>query len=167
MSQKNINDYLPSRFWLMKTEPDVFSIDDLLQRQEQKEFWDGVRNYQARNFMLNEMIKGDKILFYHSNATPSGIAGVAEVLEGATPDLSALNPQSKYFDPKATLASPRWFGVTIGKPQKFPQFVSLNQLKEYKELQSMLVLRKGQRLSILPIAQNEYRFILQLGGIEK
>ncbi len=167
MEQKKLNDYLPSRFWLMKTEPDVFSIDDLLQRQEQKEFWDGVRNYQARNFMLKEMSQGDKILFYHSNASPSGIAGVAEILASASPDLSALNPQSKYYDPKSTLENPRWYGVTIGKPQKFSRFVSLSQLKEYKELQSMLVLRKGQRLSILPISQNEFRFILQLGELDK
>lgn len=164
MALKNVNEYLPTRFWLMKTEPNVFSFADLLQKKEQKEFWDGVRNYQARNFMQKEMQVGDKVLFYHSNAEPTGIAGIAEIVETARPDLSALNPESKYFDPKATVENPRWFAVTVGKPQKFSQFVSLMQLKEYKELQSMLLLRKGQRLSILPVSEDEFHFIVKLGS---
>lgn len=166
MIQKNVIDYLPTQTWLMKTEPDVFSFQDLMQRKEQKEFWDGVRNYQARNFMLKDMAVGHRILFYHSNANPSGIAGIAEIIEAAKPDISACNPASEYYDPKASENDPRWYGVTIGKPQKFQRFVSLSELKEYKELHSMLVLRKGQRLSILPVSENEFQFILHLGGVK-
>lgn len=151
----------------MKSEPDVFSFIDLEQRQGQIEQWDGVRNYQARNFMQNEMQVGDKVLFYHSNANPSGIVGLAEVVEAAKADLTALNPKSEYFDPKATHENPRWYAVTVGKPKKFPKFISLAEMREHEPLQDMLLLRKGQRLSILPVSLNEYNFILQLARFHK
>lgn len=165
--QKNLGDYLPSRIWLMKSEPDVFSFFDLEQRSGQKEQWDGVRNYQARNFMTNEMQVGDKVLFYHSNAKPTGIAGMAEVVEKAKPDLTALDSNSDYFDPKATWENPRWYAVTVGKPKKFPRFVTLSELRENQSIKGMLLLRKGQRLSILPVSQNELNIILQLAGLHK
>jgi predicted RNA-binding protein with PUA-like domain len=165
--QKNLIDYLPSRIWLMKSEPDVFSFFDLEQRDGQVEQWDGVRNYQARNFMQKDMQEGDKVLFYHSNATPPGIAGIAEVVEKAKPDLTALNPKSEYYDSKATLDNPRWFAVSIGKPQKLPKFVSLTELRKCHEIKDMLLLRKGQRLSILPVSQAEFNIILQLSGFHK
>ncbi|WP_233231418.1 EVE domain-containing protein [Silvanigrella aquatica] len=151
----------------MKTEPDVFSFSDLEQRLGQCEQWDGVRNYQARNFMMQEMKVGDKILFYHSNAQPSGIAGLAEVVEAAKPDLTALNPKSEYYDPKATPENPRWYAVTVGKPKKLHRFVSLAELREYEPLKEMLLLRKGQRLSILPVSQTEFNHILQLAILHK
>lgn len=160
--QQNIKDYLPSKVWLMKSEPNVFSFFDLEKRAEQSELWDGVRNYQARNFMQNDMHIGDKVLFYHSNADPSGIVGLAEVIAGAQPDYTALNINSKYYDPKANIENPRWYAVTIGKPQKFPKFLSLNELRGNFELKDMLLLRKGQRLSILPVSNEEYNIILKM-----
>jgi predicted RNA-binding protein with PUA-like domain len=110
---------------------------------------------------------GDKVLFYHSNANPSGIVGLAEVVEEAKPDFTALDPKSEYFDPKATIENPRWYAVTVGKPQKFPKFISLSEMREHEPLQNMLLLRKGQRLSILPVSLNEYSFILQLARFHK
>lgn len=151
---------MTQRIWLMKTEPDVFSFDQLLERGS--EFWDGVRNYQARNFMRNDMQVGDIVLFYHSNANPSGIVGLARVMEAAKPDLSAQNPKSQYFDPQATPENPRWYGVTVGGPQKIRRFVSLSELKAEHALKNMALLRKGQRLSILPVSTEEYAYILEL-----
>lgn len=153
-------------FWLMKSEPDVFSLQDLLKRPDQRELWDGVRNYQARNFMVNDMKTGDLVLFYHSNATPSGIAGTAEVVVEAQPDPSSWDPASEYFDPKSTREKPRWYCVTVGKPQPFRRFVSLDDLRARPELADMLVLRKGQRLSILPVQPQEFETIVEMGMME-
>jgi predicted RNA-binding protein with PUA-like domain len=158
---KSIQEYLPSEFWIMKSEPSVFSFDGLEQKQE--EFWDGVRNYQARNFMLHDMKVGHKVLFYHSNTDPAGVAGVCEVIELAKPDLSSLNPNSEYFDPKATPENPRWFAVKVGKPLRFKRFVSLAEIRADAFLQDMLLVRKGQRLSIQPLSQAEFEHILFLG----
>lgn len=153
-------------FWLMKSEPDVFSLQDLVSRPDQRELWDGVRNYQARNFMMNDMKKGDLVLFYHSNATPSGIAGTAEVVEEAQPDPSSWDPASEYYDLKSTPEKPRWFCVTVGKPKVFRRFVSLDDLRAQRELADMLVLRKGQRLSILPVEPKEFETVVQLGMMD-
>jgi predicted RNA-binding protein with PUA-like domain len=147
----------------MKTEPDVFSIEDLVKRPGQSEMWDGVRNYQARNFMMNDMKVGDLVLFYHSNAEPSGVAGVAEIVKPAQPDPSAWNSASEYFDPKSTPENPRWYCVTVGKPRPFRRFVALDELKNHAALKDMLVLRKGQRLSIQPVLPSEFEFIVSLG----
>lgn len=152
-------------FWLMKTEPDVFSIEDLVRRPGQRELWDGVRNYQARNFMMNEMKVGDLVLFYHSNAEPSGVAGTAEVIASAQPDPSSWDKSSEYFDPKSTPENPRWFCVTVGKPKPFKRFVSLDDLRSKGELKDMLVLRKGQRLSIQPVSREEFECVLKLGNL--
>jgi predicted RNA-binding protein with PUA-like domain len=147
----------------MKTEPDVFSIEDLVKRPGQSEMWDGVRNYQARNFMMNDMKVGDLVLFYHSNAEPSGVAGVAEIVKAAQPDPSAWNSASEYFDPKSTPENPRWYCVTVGKPRPFRRFVALDELKNHPALKDMLVLRKGQRLSIQPVLPSEFEFVVSLG----
>ncbi|KAB8032252.1 EVE domain-containing protein [Fluviispira multicolorata] len=163
----NLKNNRNTRIWLMKSEPDVFSFSDLEKRKNQKEQWDGVRNYQARNFMMKDMQVGDKVLFYHSNASPTGIAGLCEVIEEAKPDVTALDPNSEYYDPKATQEQPRWFAVTVGKPQKLNRFVSLVELREKKELKEMLLLRKGQRLSILPVTQHEYNCILTMASSRK
>lgn len=161
---KTITDYLPSRHWLMKSEPDVFSLDDLIGLPSQTTFWEGVRNYQARNFMVNEMAVGDQVLFYHSNANPSGIAGLAEVVAPATVDITALDPSSKYFDARSTSANPRWYAVSVGNPVRFARFVPLNELKINRALREMLVIRKGQRLSILPVSLQEFSTIVALGN---
>jgi len=147
----------------MKTEPDVFSIEDLVRRPQQTELWDGVRNYQARNFMMNDMKVGDLILFYHSNAEPSGVAGVAEVVAPAQPDASAWNPKSEYFDPKSSPENPRWYCVTVGRPRPFKKFIALDDLRAHAPLKDMVVLRKGQRLSIQPVQPEEFEYIFALG----
>lgn len=160
---KTVQDYLPTQYWLMKSEPDVFSFEQLLLKKQ--EFWDGVRNYQARNFMVEHMQVGHQVLFYHSNANPSGVAGLCEIVANAQPDRSALNPQSPYFDEKASEQNPRWFAVTVGKPTPFANFVSLAEMRSQKKLEDMLLLRKGQRLSILPLSKEEFHTILQMGQL--
>jgi predicted RNA-binding protein with PUA-like domain len=156
---------LPTQFWLMKTEPDVFSLQDLLGRKNPVEKWDGVRNYQARNFMMHHMKVGHQILFYHSNGSPSGVAGIARVVAEASPDKTAWDPKSEYFDPKSTPQNPIWFCVTVGSPVLFPKFVSLEEMRSCASLADLLVLQKGQRLSILPVTQAEFTTVCELGGL--
>ncbi|MCA2960760.1 MAG: EVE domain-containing protein [Silvanigrellales bacterium] len=166
---RTVAEYLPCRNWLMKTEPDVFSFDALVALVATGavgERWDGVRNYQARNLMRDEMRVGDRVLFYHSNAEPPGVVGVARVVEAASPDLSALNPASPYFDPKATPENPRWVCVTIGAPTRFPCYVPLERLREEPLLAGMLLVRPGQRLSVLPVDDEEFNVIARLGGLD-
>lgn len=158
---KTAQEYLPTKFWLMKSEPSVFSFDDL--EKKKIEFWDGVRNYQARNFMVNDMKLGHKVLFYHSNASPTGIAGVCEIVDVAKPDTSALNKNSEYYDASATAENPRWYAVTVGKPLRFKHFVSLEEMRACGKLNEMLLLRKGQRLSIQPVSEEEFKVILKMG----
>lgn len=148
------------RYWLMKSEPDVFSIDDL--HEKKTSLWDGVRNYQARNFMTQDMQVGDKVLFYHSNAEPPGVAGVAEVVAPAEPDPSQWDKKSEYFDPKASREKPIWQCVRVGFVEKFPRVVSLEELRHEQALGDMLVLRKGQRLSIQPVTPKEFEWVCKL-----
>ena len=150
------------KYWLMKSEPNNYSIHDL--KRDKKALWDGVRNYQARNFMMNDMQKGDEVLFYHSLGKPPGIAGWAYVSKPAQPDPTALNPQSKYFDPKATPKNPRWFCVEVSFNKVFKNFISLEQLRAEPKLKNLLVLKKGQRLSILPVLRKDFQYILTLGN---
>jgi predicted RNA-binding protein with PUA-like domain len=142
------------RYWLMKSEPEVFSIDDLA--KSKTSHWDGVRNYQARNFMTQDMKPGDQVLFYHSNAEPSGIAGLATVHTSATPDPTQFDKKSEYFDPKSSKDNPRWHAVTLAFAEKFPRVVALEEIKSRPELNEMLVIRKGQRLSIQPVTKKEF-----------
>ena len=148
----------------MKSEPDVFSIEDLKKAPRQTECWDGVRNYQARNFMRDEMKKGDLVLFYHSNATPPGIAGIAEVSRESYPDHTAFDSQSPYFDPKSSLDNPRWVMVDVKFKKQFSRLVSLEELKKQTRLKNMKVLQKGNRLSITPVAQIEFEYIVTTYG---
>lgn len=148
------------KYWLMKSEPDVFSIDDL--KQKKTTLWDGVRNYQARNFMMKDMRVGDVVLFYHSNAEPPGIAGLAKISHLAQPDPSQFDKKSEYYDAKATPQAPRWFGVTVEFVKKFKTLISLDEIRSHKELQSMLVIKKGQRLSIQPVTKAEFDVIQKL-----
>ncbi|MDX2024641.1 MAG: EVE domain-containing protein [Deltaproteobacteria bacterium] len=150
--------------WLMKSEPEVFSIDDLAKAKTT--FWDGVRNYQARNLMRDDMKPGDLVLFYHSNAKPPGVAGVAEVIKAARPDPSQFDATSEKFDPGATPAEPRWFGVDIKFRSKFATPVSLDTIKATPALANM-VLVKRSRLSVQPVTDAEFKAIEKLGGSAK
>ena len=148
------------QYWLMKSEPDVFSIDDL--KKQKQTTWDGVRNYQARNFMMNDMQVGDLVLFYHSNAKPPGIAGLATVSKKAEPDPTQFDKKSEYFDPKATKEKPRWFCVKVKFKEKFKDLIPLEEIKSEKALKDMLVVQKGQRLSIQPVKEKDYKHILKM-----
>jgi len=147
------------QYWLMKSEPSCFSIDDLRQSPQQTTHWDGVRNYQARNFMQKEMKRGDQVFFYHSNCKPPGIIGIAEVCSEAYPDFTAFDPESDHPDPKSTPDNPRWFMVDIKFKEKFDEIIPLDELKKYKELEDMPLLRKGNRLSIMPVSKEAWSFI--------
>ncbi len=148
------------RYWLMKSEPEDVSIDDLASFAEQSVAWYGVRNYQARNFMRDQMRIGDGVLFYHSNCKPAGIAGIARVSSVAYPDATQFNPNNKYFDPKATQEQPRWFNVDVQLVRKIP-LISLDELRKHPELARMRTLQRGNRLSITPVDPDEWAFILE------
>ena len=151
-----------NQHWLMKSEPDVYSIQKL--KTEKKTLWDGVRNYQARNFMMNDMKKGDLVLFYHSNTKPPGIAGIAKISQTAIPDPSQFVKNGEYFDPKATKEKPRWFCVEVAYKKIFKNYISLDQIRETKGLEDMLVIRKGQRLSIQPVTPEHFTILEKLGS---
>lgn len=148
------------RCWLMKSEPSTYSIDDLA--RDRRTHWDGIRNYQARNLM-REMEKGDHVLFYHSNASPPGVAGLATVVREAYPDPTARDADSHYYDPKATEEDPRWYMVDIEFVDRLPRFVPLADLKEASGLEDMVVTKRS-RLSVQPVTEEEYREVLRLGG---
>ena len=148
----------------MKSEPYVYSIDNLAEDENQTTCWDGVRNYQARNLMRDEMKKGDLVLYYHSNAKPPGVAGVAKVVQESYPDHTQFDKKSKYFDPKATRETPRWFMVDIKLVKKFKTFLPLDELKTVKALEGMVLLQKGSRLSVQPVTKKQYETILKLGS---
>lgn len=144
------------RYWLMKSEPDDYSIDDL--ERSKTAPWTGVRNYQARNFMRDQMTLGDGVLYYHSNTQPPGIVGLAEVSQRAYPDETQFDPKSKYFDPKATRDNPRWLHVDVRFVRKCP-IIPLDALRSHPELAGMRVLARGNRLSITPVDPAEWVFI--------
>ena len=148
------------RYWLMKSEPEAFSIDDL--KRKRREPWDGVRNYQARNFMRDGMHPGDRVFFYHSNCATPGIVGIAEVATDAYPDPSQFDPASKYFDPASTRGQPRWMLVDVKFVRKLKRTISLDELKGYDALLAMPLLRKGNRLSVMPVGATEWAYILDL-----
>lgn len=150
------------RYWLMKSEPEAFSIEDLEQRPHQTEPWDGVRNYQARNMMRDEMAEGDRVLFYHSNCKEPGVVGIAEVIRRAYPDDSAQDPKSRYFDPRSHAENPIWFRVDVKLVRKLQRTIGLRELKLSPELKDFQLVRKGNRLSVLPVSETEYQFILSL-----
>jgi predicted RNA-binding protein with PUA-like domain len=144
--------------WLMKSEPDEFSIDDLARSPQRTTAWFGVRNYQARNFMRDQMKLGDRAFFYHSSCPEPGIAGIAEVVRTAYPDASQFDRKSPYYDPKSTRAAPRWLNVDMRLVEKTP-FVALEELRAHRELAGMRTLRPGNRLSITPVTPAEWAFI--------
>ncbi len=149
-------------YWLMKSEPNEYSIDDLEHDPKGWEHWDGVRNYQARNFM-REMKVGDRVFFYHSNTDIPGIVGIAEVCREAYPDHTAFDPEDKHYDPKSDPEKPRWFMVDVRFVEKFPRTISLRELKEHAEaLGDFPLLRKGNRLSVMPVSEAQWNTILDL-----
>lgn len=155
-----------TQYWLMKSEPDCFSIDDLYHSPQQMTHWDGVRNYQARNFMRDKMQVGDLVFFYHSNCNPPGIVGIAEVSSNAYPDHTAFDPHSEHPDSSSHPDNPRWFMVDIRFKQKFSSILSLESLKAHAELHGMQLLRKGNRLSVLPVSAAEWEFICNLSKLD-
>ncbi|RRQ22291.1 EVE domain-containing protein [Thiohalobacter thiocyanaticus] len=149
-------------YWLMKSEPDVFGIDHLKQAPKKTEHWDGVRNYQARNMMRDEMKKGDQVFFYHSNCDEPGIVGIMKVVREGYPDHTAFDPEAKYYDPKSDPDNPRWYMVDVQYVRKLKRNIPLAELKQYKELEDMPLVRKGNRLSIMPVTKAQWNFILGL-----
>lgn len=146
------------RYWLMKSEPDVFGIDDLAARPKKTEPWTGVRNYQARNFMRDQMRVGDLALFYHSSCAQPGIAGVVRISKAAYPDPTQFDADSEYYDPKATRSEPRWFNVDVTLMRK-TRPIGLPELRSQPELASLQVLKRGNRLSIMPVSASEWAVI--------
>ena len=149
-------------YWLMKTEPEVYSIDDLKKEKNQIEHWDGVRNYQARNMMRDAMKKGDQVFFYHSNCKVPGIVGVAKVVKTGYPDYTAFDPTSKYYDPKSSPDNPRWYMVDIKFLRKLKRTITLEELKQRQDIKDMPLVRNGNRLSVMPVTEQQWELILSL-----
>jgi predicted RNA-binding protein with PUA-like domain len=158
-----ITDTSHRRHWLVKSEPDVFSFDDLLARPNRTTHWDGVRNYQARNFMRDDMKPGDLVFFYHSSADPTAIVGVAEVARGGYPDPTALDKKDPHFDPKSKPDAPTWFMVDIRAVEKLARPLTLAELKGTKGLEKMVLLQKGSRLSVQPVSGEEWEIVYRMG----
>ena len=146
-------------YWLLKTEPESFGYDDLVRAK--REGWDGIRNYQARIF-LRQMQRGDQVIIYHSNAKPPGAAGIAEIVGTAEPDPTQFDPESKYYDPASDPSDPRWDWVTVAPVRKL-RFVSLDELRAMPELASSRLLARGNRLSVIPLAEHEFDAIVRAG----
>lgn len=155
-------------YWLIKSEPNEFSIDDLKDSPAKKTHWDGVRNYQARNFMRDDMKKGDLIFYYHSNCETPGIVGIAEVASSAAyPDHTAFDPKDKHFDAKSDPENPRWLMVDVRYKRKTKRVISLRELKQHeRKLDGLVLIRRGNRLSIMPISKKHWNFILDLEKVK-
>ena len=149
-------------YWLMKSEPDAFSIDDLAAMPKKTEHWDGVRNYQARNMMRDQMKKGDQVFFYHSNCKVPGIVGIAQVARESYPDHTAFDPDDIHYDPKSKPEKPTWYMVDIKFQRKLKRTISLEELKGRPELEGMALVRRGNRLSVMPVSAKQWEFILGL-----
>jgi len=149
-------------YWLMKSEPAEFSIRDLARRPGQREPWDGVRNYQARNMLRDGIKEGDQAFFYHSNCAEPGIAGIVRIAREGYPDDTALDPRDKHFDPKSDPQNPRWYRVDVELVRIFPRTISLRELKQYPELAGMPLVQRGNRLSVMPVEEEEWAFVLSL-----
>jgi len=150
------------RHWLMKSEPETFSLDHLAKMPKRTTMWDGVRNYQARNMIRDDMHVGDQIFFYHSNCAEPGIVGLCKVVRAAYPDPSAANPESPYYDPKSDPANPRWVVVDVQLTRRLKRNITLTELKSAAPLANMALVRRGNRLSVMPVTADEWTFILSL-----
>ena len=149
-------------YWLMKSEPDVFGIDDLTQMPGKTDSWDGVRNYQARNMMRDEMKTGDLVFFYHSNCKEPGIAGIMKIVREGYPDHTAFDKKEKYYDAKSDPDNPRWYMVDVKLMRKLKRVITLTELKTHSRLADMPLVRRGNRLSIMPVTEYQWDFILAL-----
>lgn len=149
-------------YWLMKSEPDEFGIDDLAARPDQIEPWDGVRNYQVRNMMRDQMKVGDQALFYHSNAKPPGVAGVMEIVREGYPDDTAFDPEDRHYDPKSDPDNPRWYRVDVRFVRKLERLIPLAELKANPALSELALVKRGNRLSIMPVSEAEWHAILAM-----
>jgi len=149
-------------YWLMKSEPDVFGIDDLASQPNQTDHWDGVRNYQARNMMRDDMQPGDRAFFYHSNCKVPGIAGIMEIVRGGYPDHTACDPESDHYDPKSDPDDPRWFMVDVRFERRLERVIPLAELKANPALTDMPLVRKGNRLSIMPVTEAQWAETLKM-----
>lgn len=154
-------------YWLFKSEPISYSFASLASEPDRTTSWEGVRNFQARNFLRDEMRVGDKVLFYHSNTETPGIAGIAEVVEAGSPDPTAFEPGSKYFDPKSRPEKPTWYQVKIRAVRAVEPLLPLSKLRESDELKGLELLRKGSRLSVQSVAPEHWRSVMRLAGIEE
>jgi predicted RNA-binding protein with PUA-like domain len=154
------------QIWLLKTEPQSFSFDDLLRAPRRRTAWDGVRNYQARNFLRDDVSEGDLVLVYHSSSDPSGVVGLARVVRAAAPDPTQFDPRDEHFDPAAKSSAPTWVQIEIEALERLPRFVTLAALKQDPRLGRMLVVQRGQRLSVQPVQIGEARAVLELGGLD-
>jgi predicted RNA-binding protein with PUA-like domain len=155
---------MSKRYWLMKSEAECFSFDDLMKAPGKTTCWDGVRNFEARNMMRDLVQVGDEVLYYHSNSDPSGVAGVAKVVKAGYPDYTAFDPKHEHYDPKSKDSAPTWYMVDLKAVKKFPKFVSLGELREQKALQEMALFKRN-RLSVVPVTEKEWKLILKLGGL--
>jgi predicted RNA-binding protein with PUA-like domain len=152
------------RYWLLKSEPESFSFDDLMASPRRTTCWDGVRNYQARNSMRDDMKKGDLVFFYHSSVDPSEIVGIAEVVRESYPDHTAFDAKDSHFDPKSKLDAPTWMMVDIKAVKRLPKPLALADLRGVKGLESMVLLQRGSRLSVQPVSASEWEIVCRLGG---
>ncbi|MFC2135172.1 EVE domain-containing protein [Bacteroidota bacterium] len=150
------------KYWLMKTEPSCFSIDDLAKSKNKTTHWDGVRNYQARNMLRDDIKKGDKVLFYNSNADPNAVAGVCSVVKESYPDFTAFDPEEKHYDPKSNKDEPTWFMVDIKLEEKFENPVTLKDIKANSKLKDMKLVQLGNRLSVMPVTKSEFNEIIKM-----
>lgn len=150
------------KYWLLKSEPNCYSIEDLQREKKQTSPWEGVRNYQARNFMRDEMRKGDLAFFYHSSCPTPGVVGVVEVVRESYPDHTAFDPKDRHYDPKSTKDNPRWFMVDVQFQKQFPEIITLQQLKAHPGLKDLQILKKGNRLSITPVSADDWKLIMGL-----
>lgn len=150
------------QYWLIKSEPGTYSIDDLASEPKQTTYWEGVRNFQARNMMRDRMRQGEKAIFYHSSCKPPGAVGIVEIVKEAYPDDDAFDPQSEYYDPKSTPDNPRWYRIDIKLVNKFPRMVTLDELKARDELADMALVKKGNRLSIMPVTAEQWEVIMAM-----
>lgn len=153
---------MSKQYWLMKSEPEVFSIDDLAQMPNKTDHWEGVRNYQARNMMRDQMQKGDQAFFYHSNCKEPGIVGIMEISREGYADFTAFDPEAKYYDPKSDPDNPRWHMVDVRFVRKLRRNITLSELKQNPQLEEMPLVRRGNRLSIMPVTAAQWHCILDL-----
>ncbi len=150
------------QYWLLKSEPDVYSIDELARQESKSDHWEGIRNYEARNLIRDKMKKGDLGFFYHSNCDRPGVVGIIEIVSEAYPDFTAFEPTHEYYDPRSDPERPRWYMIDVALVRKLRRPITLRELKQYKTLKNMRLLQRGNRLSLMPITKKEWDFILKL-----